>query len=614
MTAHKIIQSFRFKILAGYGGALAVVALVFVWAVASLLTLGQAADSILRENYKSILAAENMINSLERQDSAVLSWLLGVDAAAPESFRAHENEFQQWLGRAKDNVTIPEETDVLLRIEEGYGRAMAAASPLLRAEPPVDTGAYMAEVRPRILAVRADCTRLREVNQQAMTEASAKARGLAEAAVWRTGLAGLVVVFFGFAFSVLLSSRMAKPVEEMRAAALRLAEGDYDVTVPVRGEDELSQLAERFNTMAQRLRHFHDLNIGHILAEKRKNEAILQSVDDGIVVVDSELRIVNINPMAAGIFDKSCDAALDRHFLEVVGDERLLGYVRRSLETGEVPALAENEDILTVGGEGGGAHYQFSVIPVRVGSGSVLSVVLLLRDVTRLYELDRLKSEFVMTASHELRTPLTSIGMSVDMLLEKASDKLDGRERELLVIAQEDLRRLKALVNELLDLSRIEVGRMEMDIVPLGLGLVFEKAASVMEAQAEERGVALAMEPPSGLPKVEGDPNKITWVLVNLLGNALRHTQSGGHVRVAASLVKDHVQVSVNDDGEGIPLEYQTKIFDKFVQVKSDRTSGGSGLGLAICKEIVRAHGGAIWVESSPGEGSTFTFTLRVAA
>jgi NtrC-family two-component system sensor histidine kinase KinB len=250
---------------------------------------------------------------------------------------------------------------------------------------------------------------------------------------------------------------------------------------------------------------------------------------------------------------------------------------------------------------------------VKTETGSMIGVVLLFRDITSLKELDRLKSEFVMTASHELRTPLTSLGMSIDLLREKVQGKLKEKEEQLLSAAHEDLQRLKALVNDLLDLSRIEAGKIEMDFDRVSVQLLFEKAVSSLIAQANDKDIQLTFSAPSGLPLVKADANKITWVLTNLISNALRYTSSGGKIHLYAEHFGAQTYVSVSDDGAGIPYEYQTKIFEKFVQVKSRQDAVGTGLGLTICKEIVRAHGGTIWVDSAPGEGSTFTFTLPVS-
>ena len=192
-------------------------------------------------------------------------------------------------------------------------------------------------------------------------------------------------------------------------------------------------------------------------------------------------------------------------------------------------------------------------------------MVLLLRDITRLKELDRLKSEFVMAASDELKTPLTSIGMSISLLKEKAIDKLDARESELLHAADEEVQRLKALVNDLLDISRIEAGKMPIDFDSVSVKLIFEKAVGVLKNQADEKNIELSYSLPSDLPTIEADVNKITWVLTNLISNSLRYTDTNGYIRLSAEQAGSQVYISVTDNGAGIPYEYQPRIFDELI-------------------------------------------------
>ena len=168
-------------------------------------------------------------------------------------------------------------------------------------------------------------------------------------------------------------------------------------------------------------------------------------------------------------------------------------------------------------------------------------------------------------------------------------------------------------MNDLLELSKIESGKIDLVFDTIALSDLAEKALSVLKNQADEKGIELIGDVPKTLPDVRIDPNKVTWIITNLVSNAFRYTKSGGYIKITAELVGNQVQVSVIDNGSGIPYEYQSRIFDKFVQVKTSSDTEGSGLGLAICKEIVRAHGGTIWVESEPGKGSTFSFTLPVA-
>jgi NtrC-family two-component system sensor histidine kinase KinB len=427
------------------------------------------------------------------------------------------------------------------------------------------------------------------------------------------GVIGAIAVIIGVFFSFFLSRLISRPVTELKQAALQIAEGNYEVQVPVQGSAELALLADQFNQMAEKLRKFHEMNIGKIIAEKLKSEAIIQNVDDGIMVVDDQLIINNVNPKAALIFGVHKDSLLGRHFFEAVRDERLFQLLKQSVESGEAPSLPEGEDIFTITSEAGSQHYQFSIMPLRSSSQPIQGVVLLLRDITRLRELDRLKSEFVLTASHELRTPLTSVSMAVDLLMESAAAKLTDKERELLEACHEDVQRLRALVNDLLDLSKIEAGKLDLAFERVEPDFLFDQALAVMKPQTDAKHIELKLEVGEALPPVMIDPNKIVWVLVNLLANAVRHTPEGGHIRVKGERVGGQVHLSVSDDGEGVPYEIQSRIFDKFIQVKRDGSVGGSGLGLAISKEVVRAHRGTIWLDSVPGQGSTFTFTLPVA-
>ena len=607
------MRSFRKKILFGYGVTLILVVVVLAWAMFHLLRLGQASDSILEENYRSILAAENMIDAVERQDSAVLLILLGFKEQGHSEFRDNETIFLQWLGRAKDNITVAGEKEVIEAIERGYTKYLEQVSNLRLTNEADNQRAirvYHADVLPLFRSVRDSCIRLREINHETMYAASNRAHKLAIQAVFSISVIGFTAVILGILFSLFLSRLISRPVTELSEAVSHIAQGDYEIQVPVRGTGELALLAQQFNLMAEKLAQYHAMNIGEIIAEKRKIEAIIQSVDDGLVVVDDSLMISAINPKAASIFGVQRDESLGRHILEVLPHEKLLGLIKQTLASGKLPLIPEGEDILTVTIEGKNQHFHCSIVPMQSSEAETKGVILLLRDVTRLRELDRLKSEFVMTASHELRTPLTSIGMSVDMLLESAAPKLTDKEKELLTVCHEEVQRLKALIKDLLDLSKIEAGKLELAFEAVSPSFLCEQAVAIIKSQAEAKNLQLTLEAPADLPDVLADPTKIEWVLVNLLANAVRYTPDHGHLHLKGESHGGQVHFSVSDDGDGVPYEMQSRIFDKFVQVKGAGSPEGSGLGLAICKEIVRAHRGTIWLDSTPGQGSTFTFTL----
>jgi NtrC-family two-component system sensor histidine kinase KinB len=607
-------MSLKRKILVGYGVAFALMAVVVVWAVANLVSLGRASDAILRENYRSILAAENMINALERQDSGVLLMLLGRRDAGMAQFRTNEAAFLEWLGRAKDNITIGGEAELVESIESSYGNYREIPAKLSPAAGSQSASAqfYEESVRNVFLRVREHCVELRALNEKTMYAASLRAGRVAERAIWSTATVAGSALMLALVFSLLMADRIVRPLERFMQAARQISEGDYEVTVPVDTGDELGHLAREFNRMTERLVAYRQMNIEEIIAEKNKGEAILSSIADGLVVFDTDLRVTAINPSARQLLDLEFTDCATVHCDDLAVLRQAAESIQQTITNGAQPDIPDERRIIDFADGETSRHYLFSVTAIRGRDRNVSGAVVLLRDVTRLKEIERLKSEFVMAASHELRTPLTSLGMSVDLLMERVAPELSDRNRQLVEAAHEEVHRMKALVSNLLDLSKIEAGRIELEMVRVPVSTLFDHVRSVFKGQAEMKGVGIVADLADGLPPVRADANKITWVLTNLVSNALRYSSEGGRIALSADAAGPFVHVSVHDDGPGIPKEYQASIFEKFVQV-TGQDSGGSGLGLAICKEIVRAHGGTIWVESSPGKGSTFTFTLPIS-
>ena len=604
----------RSKILAGYGVSLALVILVGGWGVINLWRLGRASEAILQDNYRSIRAAEGMLESLERQDSAVLTLLLEGKESNLADFQGNEIEFLQWLGRAKDNITITDEERVLGTLQERYKSYLTSIAQLRLIQTTQQLAAtrfYKQTVVPNFQNVRQASIKLRDINQQAMMSASEQAQITSQQAIASMAIAGISAAIVGIVFSLILSKNLTRPLKSMTQAAEQIADGDYDVNILVHSQDELGSLAEEINIMSEKLKEFRALSLNQIVAQEQRNEAIIDSITDGIVVVDEGCDIIAINPTAANLFNTTPQQAEGRHYLEMTEDRTLYNQIQATLQNTPPPDTGETS-LLTLERNGIEHHYSYLTTPVKTEDGKRLGVVLLLQDITKFKKIDELKSDFVMTASHELRTPLTGMAMSIDLLLETASQKLSDREQELLQAAAEDVQRLRSLVNDLLDLSKIESGRIEMEPVVVKVNLLVDKVISLFEVQTQEKNIPLEKQVDEDLPSVKADPNKITWVLTNLVANALRYAQT--QIQIIAKQHGNSVFLSVSDDGQGIDPAFQAKIFDKFVQVQTERDAGGSGLGLAICKEIVKAHGGTIWVDSVPKEGSKFTFTLPIAA
>ena len=603
------------KIVIGYCVVFALMGLVVAWAVTNLVFLGNATDDILNENYRSIIAAENMVDALERQDSAILIIFLGDTRKGISQFRENEGVLLEWLARAKDNITIEGEAKLVRSIEAEYTtyrQAFSALTDLGGLEKlHLDPSYYHQTIYPLFARLRQVCIGLRNLNEQTMYNASVKAGDMAERAIWSTVAVALSALIVALIFSLLLAERILRPIRRFMEASRKISTGDYAVRVPVGTGDELGLLAGEFNRMAEKLGHYNELNIEKIVSEKNKAEAIFASIDDGLMIFDTGLKVTGINPAARRMLDLELVETSEMQCKNIFPDSKVCGLIGETFQTGVEPVLSDEKRIITISKDEKSRHFLFSVKAIGGREGVLSGVVLLIRDITRLKEVEQLKSEFVMAASHELRTPLTSLGMSVDLLLEHAAPELSEKDRELLQAAHEEVHRMKALVNDLLDLSRIEAGRIEMEFERVPVKTLFDKIQAIFKGQMEIKEVTLTSKMPEDLPSIRADANKITWVLTNLISNALRYVSKGGHIQLTGRRIGTQVHLSVTDDGPGIAMEYQSKIFQKFVRIKGEET-GGTGLGLAICKEIVRAHGGAIWVESSPGQGSTFTFALQI--
>ncbi|MGC9367430.1 MAG: ATP-binding protein [bacterium] len=605
------------KILIGYGVSSTIMSIVIIWAIYNLFSLGKTTDSILRENYKSILASENMISAIDRQENGILYLLLGEKQIAFYLFRENELNFIEWLARAKDNVTIEGEAELVNSINDDYEVYRYKFDLIVNfsddEEFPYDSvkSIFSETIHPLYEKIRGTCMDLKYLNEDVMYTTSEKASSVAKWAILSTGIFTLLVLLIVMILSQILAKRILSPIRRILDASRKISSGNYEIKIPIETGDELGTLAAEFNQMASKLSTYHKMNIDQILSEKNKGEAILTSIADGLVVFDMESRIISINPAARNILNLGYVDLTGIKCDKILQIPDICKVIKETIESGVYHDLPDEKRIVTLQNGETTKHYLFSVTVIKGRDLDASGVILLLKDITHLKEVEQLKSEFVMAASHELRTPLTSIEMSIDLLAEGLLNSLSESDKELLLAAQEEVNRMKALINDLLDLSKLESGKIEIDFVKVSISLIFEKVYAVFKSQVEQKNIELTTKIDGKIPKIKADANKITWVLSNLISNALRFVQEGGQICLMAKCIGSFVYFSVKDDGPGIPEEYHTKIFEKFVQVKGQK-SGGTGLGLAICKEIVRAHGGTIWVDSKVGEGSTFTFTIPV--
>ncbi|MGE5561025.1 MAG: ATP-binding protein [Chloroflexota bacterium] len=612
-TFASLRHSLRGKLLAGYLLIVMLTVAVGGWAIHNLLGLSRALDAIMVENYRSILAAENMVEAIERQDSAMLLYLLGQESDAQALYTENEGAFLSWLARAEDNVTEPGEAEIVSRMRAIYTEYLSDFTNLRRIKALEGEQRareyYLGVIWPRVEEIRQVEQQLLDKNHQAMLNRRDHATAQARKATWSTALVAVTSVILGLVFGVNAAAIIIGPARKLTESAMRIGQGHLDERIDIRTGDEIGRLAEEFNRMTERLRAVDRGNIDRLITERKRSEAVVNSIGDPLLVLDGEHRLVLVNPAAERVFGLDEDLVRGVHFLEAIHDPGLFEQINRGIhrEPGtERPTVTRTVD---------GRERHFALEVTEIPGSVVGGLVILLQDVTHYREVDRMKSDFVSTVSHEFRTPLTGIAMGVGMLLERSQSDPESRERQLLQAVNEDAQRLMKLVNDLLDLSRMESGRIQMDFAAVRLDRLLPEATAPLVSQAAERGVEVTVEVPPDLPPAWADASKITWVISNLVGNAIRYTSAGGKITVAATQLGNRLHVSVTDTGVGIPESEFENIFRKFVQLQGPEgtTSGGVGLGLSIAREIVQAHGGRIWVESRVGEGSKFTFTLSQA-
>jgi PAS domain S-box-containing protein len=617
-------MTLRTKLLGGYLVFVAALIVLGGWSAWRLREMGGVSRNILANNYDSVVAAQGMRESLDRQGSAVLFALLGRPQPALSQLAEERKRFDAHFQRAANNITEPNEEEIIESIRrdrDAYYQHVDAFLAHLRAPrrgpsaPPSVPGRDAFDPSGRFFRIEAlfhqlqtDCGNLVQINQRAMVAKSEAAAGVARQWFLATlAIAGSLVAA-GIGLAVLLASRIVRPLQELTATMGRVAAGDLEAKASVASRDEVGVLAAGFNSMAERIRQLRRSDLGKLLVAQQTTEAAIDSLYDPVIVTDADGKVTKLNPAAEEIFGPEVKS-LGRHVQEITHDSRIAVAVSETLSSQRPVAGEGAASVLPLVVDGREHVFRLRTTPMRDSEGRLLGAVSLLEDITHLREIDRLKSEFIATASHELRTPLTSVQMSVHLLLEQAAGDLTQKQREVLEACREDCGRLERLMRDLLDLSKIEAGEAAPHLALVRVADLLTAAAEPFRAQAKSKDIRLRVEAVADLPPVLADRAQMERVVGNLLSNAFRHTKPGGEVHLGAVRHDGQVAVSVADTGAGIPPEYLPRIFDKFVRVP-DAPSGGAGLGLAISKSIVEAHGGQIVVQSRLGHGTTFTFTL----
>ncbi len=600
----------KHKILLIFGALLFILVGFGTQSLIHISRLGGMIDIILKENYKSVLACQQMKEAAERIDSGLLFTLLGETGRGSDLIARNLKAFDTALGNELGNVTLPGEGPKALALRDLYTRYKESIPLVID---PARTAAdrkasYFRVLFPTFGEIKKTADEILQMNQLNMVEANERARRRAAVAKRQ-----MIILFAAEALLVLflvpVTGRwILRPIQSLTRSADEIRRGNLDLVVEPKSRDEIGRLSESFNAMAASLRELRRTGQARLARIQRATQEAFNSLPEAEAVVDLEGAVEVSTETARTVFGL-------RPGVSIFGlpDGWVADLFQQAVKGSRfVPLPGEQPDIQRFAG-GEERYYRPEAGPILDDLRQPTGVILYFRDVTQLRQQDEIKRGVIRTVSHQLKTPLTSVRMAIHLLLEEKVGPLTEKQAELLVAARDDSDRLSAILGNLLDLSRIEAGRAALDLRPTAPSLMVQEAIEAVRRTVQDRGLTLDLDVPADLPEVWADTSRIGHVFGNLLSNALKHTPPGGRIAVSARAEDLFVTFKIADTGPGIPPEYLDRVFELFFRVPEQGKETGAGLGLTIVKEIVEAHGGTVGVESPEGGGALFTFRLRRA-
>ena len=598
----------RQKLSLGFGGLLLIILIIGIQSIIQLTRLGVSIDVILRENYRSVIACQEMKEALERMDSGILFTLLGYSQEGTEFIRKNESVFEKALQTELNNITLPGEGEKAAHVQELFRQYRKILKTAENPETPLAERQqiYFTQLFPLFQEIKTTAGQILDMNQQNMSDANDRARSKAASSrkyMYILLLAGAVVAA---GFVIFTEKWILRPIHRLIRSAEEIKSGNLDLVVPVESKDEVGRLSEAFNAMAEGLREIRRSDQARLVRIQDSTQHTFNSLPDAVAVLDLQGRVEVATESAKTVFGLKPGIQVQSLPLKWLADlyDNVLRHARPLGPEHNGTAIQHFD-------KGEERFFRPMVVPILDTEKQPTGVVMTLKDVTEQRHQDDLKRGVISTVSHQLKTPLTSMRMAIHLLLEEKVGPLTEKQAELLVAAREDSDRLHDILNNLLDISRIESGRVQMEFRAVSPREMAMEALESFRTAAKDQGVTLDVELPDDLPEVWADTTRISHVFGNLLSNALKYTPAGGKVTVSARAEENGVTFSVADTGKGIPSQYLPRIFEQFFRVPDQGPQTGAGLGLAIVKEIVEAHGGTVSVDSIEGKGSTFSFTLK---
>lgn len=603
--------SIRQKLILGFSSLFAVIMVIGALNISQVHRLGQAIDIVFKENYRSVIACQDMKESLERIDSGLLYTFNEKEDLGIQLINENITKFNLSINLEINNITLPGEGEKAQGIKslfEEYQKRIPlvtskSASLQLR------QAAYFSKLQPLFLEIKDLAQEILMMNQINMVEENSYTKQLASKVQERMLIAILFSACLAILFIYLAQKWILKPINLLIKSTNEIQQGNLNLVLETKSKDEIGQLSGSFNDMAASLRQARKEENINLLRTRRATEDVFKALPTAMAVLNLDGRVETSTETARKHFGlkKGLDATkLGYEWLAPLMQKAISENktIERDAKSGYVQQFVDNHEYF----------FQPMVVPIPVESPDQepTGIALILKDVTQVNEQLEMKRSVVSTVSHQLKTPLTSLCMSIHLLLEEKIGSLNEKQIELLVTAREDSSRLVEILDELLDINRMEAGKSNVFIKPIQPEILIREAIEQVLVEAKDKGITMVNEIPNDLPAVMADAGKIRHVFVNLFSNAFRFTKPGGTITLRAELKSDFVHFYVEDTGKGIPAEHIKHLFKQFYRVPGQDEKSGVGLGLSIVKEIILAHGGDVSVESELGKGTVISFSLPI--
>lgn len=610
-----MLKTLKSKITIIYMILVATIAIVGITSVYNFYKLSKSIDGLMVDNYKSINAANNMMNALDSQDAAQISYIYSGSSPSIDNFHESANNFYKWLNLASNNITEKGESNIVDSINNSFLNYQSQFSQIVKLKNTKGQDEalkyYYSNVIPTLDSLRGSLKNLISLNENKMFKSKDNVTASATKALYVILTLSVVVIVFGFVISNFLTNMFLKPLYSLKEHMITLKEGNLDQQAEIQSDDEIGDFAAEFNRMTRRLLEFEKSTKGMLMKEKNKTISVLKSISDPVIVLDIHHRIMFINHSGETFFDITEEQALGKHFMDAIKNIDIYNYILDSLSFNEDKYVPK---IISINKDNKEFFFDTIITKVKDEKSNLDGFVLVFQNITKLKRLEKTRTEFLSTISHEFKTPLTSIMMGTSLMKSGKLGELSDSQNDIVDTIEDESEKLTALVTDILELSKIESEKEVFRFEPCSIYGIVENSIKNFRDLAREKGIVLYSTIENNLPMVRADYEKIYWVINNLISNASKYTSGGDEIVISAAVSNGNMHISVRDTGKGIPEEYKDKIFDKFVRVETaDDETSGTGLGLAIVKDIVETHSGIIWVDSEPGKGSTFTFTLPLS-